>query len=183
MKSDINILFNPDYYLVSPLVNVQYFLKKRYFLTENQAELKHNIIDCLKNNKMVSIVGDEKSGRTLLLFDLAMDLAKKNNIFFFLSDKEFDKQKRKYQLYPFKLFFKDSLFAAISSNDKKIDYIIIDNLDFLSNYEIETLYYFCLKNNSKVLVTMGSSVTNNNKSGIIKDIFNAMSINFYLKSN
>ena len=73
----IDDLFNPNLYLISPLNNTKRFLMREYFLTLHQFEIKNEIIDLSKkkHTKFFSISGKPGTGKTLLLFDLALDLA------------------------------------------------------------------------------------------------------------
>lgn len=71
-------LFNPSDYLVSPFNSTEKFLAGKYFLTKQQEEIKNEIIDSLKSPRearFFSIIGSAGTGKTLLTYDIAMDIA------------------------------------------------------------------------------------------------------------
>lgn len=79
---DIEDLFKEDKYLISPLSDPGRFLRQEYFLTSQQKDVKKQI---LKNVKKMKDAGDEVivqgftglpgTGKTILLYDLAMQLS------------------------------------------------------------------------------------------------------------
>lgn len=79
---DINIenidrLFEPCNYLISPFNTTDAFIGSRYFLTNHQEKIKEEIIVEIENNsaiKIFSIAGRAGSGKTLLTYDIAKQL-------------------------------------------------------------------------------------------------------------
>ncbi len=74
-------LFNPSDYLVSPFNSTNKFLSGEYFLTQQQEDVKSQIIDSLKSPKeanFISIVGSAGTGKTLLTYDIAKHLMGSN---------------------------------------------------------------------------------------------------------
>lgn len=76
---EINIdgLFEPSNYLISPFNKTAEFLKGEYFLTKQQEQIKNTIlkkIDENCQNKIFSISGTAGTGKTLLTYDLAKTL-------------------------------------------------------------------------------------------------------------
>ena len=73
---DVNLLFNPSNYLVSPFNSTEEFIQGRYFLTAHQEEIKKTAIQNIKrvSNTFLSIIGKAGTGKTLLTFDIAKDL-------------------------------------------------------------------------------------------------------------
>ncbi len=70
-------LFNPSDYLVSPFNSTKKFLSGKYFLTNQQEEVKNQIFDFLespKAAKFISIIGSAGTGKTLLTYDIAKHL-------------------------------------------------------------------------------------------------------------
>lgn len=75
---DIETLFRPSDYLISPLNTPERFQNGEYFLTSQQDEIEKAIIQaCVcQKNRYFGITGAPGTGKTLLLYDLAVKLAK-----------------------------------------------------------------------------------------------------------
>lgn len=70
-------LFNPSDYLVSPFNSTDKFLAGEYFLTQQQEDVKTQILDSIKSlqeAKFISIIGSAGTGKTLLTYDIAKHL-------------------------------------------------------------------------------------------------------------
>ena len=73
----IDNLFNPSDYLVSPFNSTQKFLSGKYFLTNQQEDVKKQILNSLgiaKSANFISVVGGAGTGKTLLVYDLVKEL-------------------------------------------------------------------------------------------------------------
>lgn len=76
-REDIEGLFPPEQFLVSPFNSPKSFLKDYYFLTDRQQEIKNKIIKFLNNpaeGYICSLTGGPGSGKTLLMYDIAKTL-------------------------------------------------------------------------------------------------------------
>lgn len=74
--NEINIdgLFEPSNYLISPFNKTAEFLKGEYFLTKQQEQIKNTVLKKINENcqnKIFSISGAAGTGKTLLTYDLA----------------------------------------------------------------------------------------------------------------
>ena len=70
--------FREDKYLFSPLTDPDRFLRGDYFLTFQQKDIKHQI---LRNNLPVQgFTGYPGTGKTILLYDIAMQLSQKERV-------------------------------------------------------------------------------------------------------
>lgn len=70
--SNLDLLFKPSNYLISPFNKTEQFVNEEYFLTKEQEEVEQNIIsEIQKNNKYFLITGSAGSGKTLLTYHLA----------------------------------------------------------------------------------------------------------------
>jgi hypothetical protein len=72
-------LFNPSDYLVSPFNATGKFLGNAYFLTNQQEDVKKEILKLSKNSaveQFISITGGAGTGKTLLTYDIAKQLLK-----------------------------------------------------------------------------------------------------------
>ena len=82
LSDDIDSLFRASDYLISPVAAPEKYLQGKYFLTNQQFDFKRRILEHLREEALpvVSISGIAGTGKTLLLFDLAMQLSKKESI-------------------------------------------------------------------------------------------------------
>ncbi|OIQ95292.1 hypothetical protein GALL_227710 [mine drainage metagenome] len=75
--SNIDILFNPSNYLVSPFNSTEKFIKNEYFLTKQQETVKVEILNTIENEttaSFISVTGSAGTGKTLLTYDIAKKL-------------------------------------------------------------------------------------------------------------
>lgn len=71
---DIDKLFNPSDYLVSPFNSTEKFIEDKYFLTHQQESIKIKIIDALSSDtkaNFFAVTGGAGTGKTLLTYDIA----------------------------------------------------------------------------------------------------------------
>ena len=71
---DIDTLFKAANFLISPLNTPDKFLSDNYFLTNQQEEIKSNILkktEAISEYVFISIKGEAGTGKTLLLYDVA----------------------------------------------------------------------------------------------------------------
>lgn len=74
LKENIDSLFNPSDYLVSPFNSTEKFLSDKYFLTHQQEDFKSQITKLIfnaTNSCFISVVGAAGTGKTLLVYDIA----------------------------------------------------------------------------------------------------------------
>ena len=77
---NIEKLFEPSNYLVSPFNSTDKFVNNEYFLTQQQEEIKNTIINSVvkKDEQLFfTIKGGAGTGETLLVYDIARELAEK----------------------------------------------------------------------------------------------------------
>ena len=75
-KEDLDLLFDPSEFLVSPINNTDKFIRGEYFLTGRQKEFKNSIIKIVKESGHGScaISGKAGTGKTLLVYDIAKEI-------------------------------------------------------------------------------------------------------------
>jgi len=74
---DIDKLFNPSDYLVSPFNSTENFIKNKYFLTHQQESMKEKIVNILDDNtkaNFFAVTGGAGTGKTLLTYDIAKEI-------------------------------------------------------------------------------------------------------------
>lgn len=74
---DIDKLFNPSDYLVSPFNSTEKFIENKYFLTHQQESVKSKIIVTLRNGtkaNFFAVIGSAGTGKTLLTYDIAKEI-------------------------------------------------------------------------------------------------------------
>ncbi|MBR1471763.1 MAG: ATP-binding protein [Lachnospiraceae bacterium] len=72
---DIEDLFQEEKYLISPLTDPDRFLRQEYFLTFQQRDIKKQILKNVKTPTIQGFTGFPGTGKTILLYDIAMQLS------------------------------------------------------------------------------------------------------------
>ena len=86
VEKDLDQYFRASDYLISPAAEPDRFLSGSYFLTNQQAEFKRRIQEVFSGTgtdtgcPVIAVKGTAGTGKTLLLFDLAMTLSKKKRV-------------------------------------------------------------------------------------------------------
>lgn len=76
-EDNIDNLFDPSNYLISPFNTTDQFINDEYFLTKHQEQIRDEIIKKIQSNstdKIFSISGAAGTGKTLLTYDIAKAL-------------------------------------------------------------------------------------------------------------
>ena len=78
---NLDQVFLPSNYLVSPFNSTDKFMMGEYFLTKDQQTIKKDIFNSLTSNKLTyfTISANAGTGKTLMMYDIAKDLIKKEN--------------------------------------------------------------------------------------------------------
>lgn len=80
-ENSIEDLFTPKDFLISPLNTPSKFINGRYYLTNQQEQIKKKITESiLTKNNLWGIKGAAGTGKTLLLYDIAKTLAEVYNV-------------------------------------------------------------------------------------------------------
>lgn len=81
-SDNIENLFRAEWYLFSPLTEPNRFLNKEYFLTAQQRDIKRQILKkiCEEQTGYFSFSGLPGTGKTLLLYDIAMKLSNRQQV-------------------------------------------------------------------------------------------------------
>lgn len=81
-QGNIDDLFQAELYLISPITEPSRFLKKEYFLTSQQRDIQRQILKKLRISRFgyFCFTGLPGTGKTLLLYDIAMKLSRRQQI-------------------------------------------------------------------------------------------------------
>lgn len=83
LREDIESIFEPRQFLISPLNTPDQFLQGQYFLTRQQQEIEESILKSIEENKgraaVIGISGGAGTGKTLLLYDIVRRIARKTS--------------------------------------------------------------------------------------------------------
>ena len=86
VEENLDQWFRASDYLISPAAMPEKFLQGSYFLTNQQAEFKRRILELVKEDasresqQRIAVSGGPGTGKTLLLYDLALALSKKKKV-------------------------------------------------------------------------------------------------------
>jgi hypothetical protein len=121
---NIDKLFKPSDYLISPNTSPLRFINNQYFLTTQQEYIKNKIIN--NSNNIFKITGEAGTGKTLLLFDIAKYYSKKERVLIISCNKENPSHKViSEQIKNIDIMSSDNL-KNIENNLKEYEYIFID---------------------------------------------------------
>lgn len=82
-RGDIDRWFDAVYYLISPIATPERFLRRNYFLTNQQHDFRKKILKKIWSGRrpcMIGIGGGAGTGKTLLLYDLALVLSRRRKV-------------------------------------------------------------------------------------------------------
>ena len=148
---DINSLFNPSDYLVSPFNSTNKFLDNQYFLTHQQEDVKAQILkslDISKSANFISVVGSAGTGKTLLVYDLSKELiqtGKKQLIIHcgYLNEGQEELKRHGWEIIPIKSYTAYDLSAY--------DVIIIDEAQRIYPEQLEKIVDLVKKHNGNCI--------------------------------
>ena len=83
-NGDIEELFKEDKYLISSITDPGRFLRQEYFLTFQQRDIKKQIMRNISDgHNLQGFTGLPGTGKTILLYDIAMSMSRKNAVCLF----------------------------------------------------------------------------------------------------
>ena len=140
LTEGIDRFFRSRDYLISPVAAPEKFLQGQYFLTNQQFDFRRRILQHLKEEPqpVVSVTGIAGTGKTLLLFDLAMQLSRKNRVLLLHSGP----LRRGHEIIDARLKNVDILSADRTDSDLSLPgyrFLIVDEADHLASSTLEAL--------------------------------------------
>lgn len=81
-EGDIEKLFREENYIISPLSDPDRFLRREYFLTSQQKDIRKAVLRAVSENGFTAcgFTGLPGTGKTLLLYEIAMQLSKRDKV-------------------------------------------------------------------------------------------------------
>lgn len=150
--ADINSLFKPSNYLVSPFNSTKNFLRGEYFLTQQQNEFKNNILKELSTNKaeFIAISGEAGTGKTLLTYDIVKYFLKKELRVLVVHCGKLNKGHLKLNSSNWEIISIKNLNPAILN---KYSLIVIDETQRIRKSQLELVIDYCEKHKGKCIFT------------------------------
>lgn len=155
LSIDIDDIFKPSQYLVSPFNDIEKFINSEFFLTADQEEIQKEV---LKNIfylplQYYLITADAGTGKTLLIYDMAKELMRKNkNVVIIhcgmLNDGHIKlKNKYEWNIFPIKSF------ANFSENFilDKCEALFIDEAQRIRKAQLDSIVQFSIKKNMPII--------------------------------
>ena len=157
---NIDKLFNPSVYLVSPFNSTDKFIAGGYFLTHQQEEIKEKVLNEFKNmpqSSFISITGSAGTGKTLLVYDIAKELIKIQKKVLIIhcgylnSGQEKLKSRYKWEITPIKNY--------INYNLSLYSMVIIDEAQRIYTNQLETIVNTVQAGNVKCIFSYDKAQT------------------------
>lgn len=157
---DLNKLFNPSNYLVSPFNSTGAFLDGKYFLTNQQEEFKTRVTNSFKStsHNIIGITGKAGTGKTLLLYDLAkhfIEEGKRVKIFHVgnLNKGHYTLISCGWHISPVKDVYNVIINAIDAQRKSKFDIIILDETQRINTTQLDLILKFVLDNQLKCIIS------------------------------
>lgn len=177
--SDINLneLFIPSKFLISPLNNTQQFLNGNYFLTEHQENIKKEILNDIENNniKYFIIEGKPGIGKTLLIYDIAktlINLSTYDNDLCIIHCGNLNDGHKQLTKEGFNIIrARESVFEVLT---KKPKIILVDESQRFYPLQLEAIHTYCQKNDASCIFSLDpdQTLSKNEKNYNNKDTIN-----------
>ena len=141
-------LFDPEDFIFSPLDDPERVLEGRYFLTQHQESIEKKLLglNSHSESRFSVVSGGSGTGKTLLLYDLALKTAKLGDTCIISSDgSSIDKAKN--TIANIDIMTADEYFA-LSDSVRACRFVFIDDAHYLSWEKIDVIVKECNKNRS-----------------------------------
>lgn len=155
IDDNIDRFFREEKYLISPLTDPDRFLKGSYFLTAQQKDIKKQILANIKDEPGSGVIqgftGLPGTGKTLLLYDLAMELTRVSKKVVVLHFGSFPDEMRKLdsRLRRIDFFPADGIYGL--PDIEEYDHIFVDEGHRMNRRVLDALAVYS-RNNAKSVV-------------------------------
>ncbi|KOY66135.1 ATP-binding protein [Clostridium sporogenes] len=153
---NVDKLFNPSNYLVSPFNSTEAFIEGRYFLTDHQISIKKSILELSTETGacFIAIEGAAGTGKTLLTYDIAKEYIdnSKKVLIFHCGSLNYGHEKLK-STYYWKIDPIKNLEDYYLGN---YDLIIIDEVQRIHKVQLDTVLSNIKKTNAKCIFSYDS---------------------------
>lgn len=159
--NDINSLFNPSDYLVSPFNSTDKFIKGYYFLTEHQKDIKSQVLKEIDspNTAIISIKGKAGTGKTLLIYDIAKEIYKKEEVLIIHCGYLNEGQSKLIEDYNWHII---AIKIALQQDFSKYKLVIIDEAQRIYPNQFNDIIEKIKQNNSNCIISFDGEQTLSN---------------------
>lgn len=152
VSEEINLdtLFKPNNYLVSPFNSTDKFIKREYFLTTDQVQKKKEIIKSLKSPglEVIAITGNPGTGKTLLTYDIALTMMEHKKVAIVHCGNLNAGQIELNSSYSFNIIRAKNIDSII---DSEYELIIVDEAQRMYSQQLEALYKYVVEQQLKCI--------------------------------
>lgn len=153
---DLDTLFAPKQYLVSPLNSTEKFIKGCYFLNDAQREIKNNIFSLFSSGeiKFALIKGKPGTGKTLLTYDIAHEYIKQGLSVIMVHNGYLSEGHLKLLQYGWKVYtIKQFYDSHVHIFQKQIDLIVFDEAQRTYIYQLKEILNFLFTQPTKCIIS------------------------------
>ena len=142
---EIEDLFQAEMYLISPLTEPLKFLRKEYFLTSQQRDIKRQILKRIRTEHTgyYSFSGLPGTGKTLLLYDMAMKLSVRQQVCLIHCGEAVEQWKVLHERLRRVKYLADSQITSDLLSGASA--VLVDEAHLLSQEKLEYLLRYCGK--------------------------------------
>ena len=152
---DIENIFVPSNYLVSPFNKTESFIGKEYFLTNDQESAKNDILQGIEKKKyeFFCISANAGTGKTLLIYDIAHTyIKKKKNVLIIHCGKLNQGHSVLSEEYKWNIISISSITKrTVEDYIKNRDLIVIDEAQRIREWQLKPIIAIALENNTPII--------------------------------
>lgn len=155
-NGNLDDLFRPSQYLVSPFNATDKFVNDEYFLTNQQNDIKNRTLISFESSKkeIVAIEGRAGTGKSLLLYDIAKNLKLKGKKVMIAHTGSLNEgHMRLRDTYGYDVVSMKTLYSLVTHNNiSAYDCLIIDEAQRMHTYQVDDIFSNIQLNNIKCVL-------------------------------